>query len=514
MAEAAILGNQEIIQVADAVSREKGLDREAVLSALEQAIQVAGRRKYGHEMLIVAHIDRKTGAISLVRERNVVEAVENPSAEMTLAEAKKIDPSIELGGKIIDPLPPLDFGRVVAQTAKQVIIQKVRDAEREQQFEEFKGRAGELISGEVKRVEYGNVVIELGRGEAIIPKSQCIPREMFRKGDRIRAYIADVSRERSGPQVLLSRIHPQFVAKLFEQEVPEVYDGIIEVKAVARDPGARAKVCVLSNEPGIDPVGSCVGVRGSRVQAVINELHGEKIDIIEWTADPASLVVSALSPAEVSKVVIDEDKHRIEVVVPDEQQSIAIGRRGQNVRLASEVVGWDIDIMTEESESTRRAEEFNRASKLFIETLNIDDVIGELLASEGYATLDDIVNAPVNELAGVEGFDADVAAELQNRAQEYLKNREANLADKLKELGMEAEMAALPHLMPDMAELMAQHGIKTRDDLGDLARDEFEEIIPNSNLSHTQVDEMILAARAHWFAPEGEAGNDQKTSNA
>jgi len=506
MAEAAIVGNQEILQVADAVSREKGLDRESVIEALEQAIQVAGRRKYGHEMHIVAHIDRKTGSIELLREREVVDVVENPSAEISLEDAKERDASLELEGKVYDPLPPIDFGRVVAQTAKQVIIQKVRDAEREQQFEEFKDRKGEIISGEVKRVEYGNVVIDLGRGEAVVPRNQCIPREVFRKGDRIRAYIADVNRERSGSQVLLSRIHPQFVAKLFAQEVPEVYDGIIEIKAVARDPGSRAKVCVSCNEPGIDPVGSCVGVRGSRVQAVINELHGERIDIIEWTPDPASLVVTALSPAEVAKVVIDEDKHRIEVVVPDDQQSIAIGRRGQNVRLASEVVGWDIDILTEEDESNRRAEEFNRASNLFIDTLNVDDVIGQLLASEGFMTLSELIDASVDEVASVEGFDEDIAEELQARAREYMENREANLAEQIKEKGLEPEMAALPHLMPDMVDLLAEHGIKTRDDLGDLSRDEFEEIIPNSNLSHAQIDEMIMAARAHWF--EEESAND------
>ncbi|MBI1275114.1 transcription termination/antitermination protein NusA [bacterium] len=499
VAEPAIVGNSEILQVAEAVSREKGIDREAVIEALEQAIQVAARRKYGHEMQIISQISRKTGMISLYRQRNIVEVVENYATEMDLEDAKKRDPKAELGGVVSEALPPIDFGRVVAQTAKQVIIQKVRDAERDVQFNEFRDRVGTIINGVVKRVEYGNVVIDLGRSEAVIYRERCIPREMFKQGDRVRAYVEDVRRERSGPQIFLSRVHPQFIAKLFEQEVPEVYDGIIEIKAVARDPGSRAKMCVSSNDPSIDPVGSCVGVRGSRVQAVIQEIQGEKIDIIPWSPDPATLVVNALAPAEVAKVVIDENRGRIEVVVPDEQLSIAIGRRGQNVRLAADVTGWEIDILTEETSTKKRQEEFARLSRLFIEALDVEDVIGELLVTEGFQSVEEVAFVSTEDLASIEGFDADVAEELQRRAKAYLDNREQNLKNKLKELGMEASIATVPHLMPEMLAPLQQGGVKTLDDLADLARDEFNELVPGSTLNAAQVDEMIMKAREHWF---------------
>lgn len=502
MAEAAIMGNAEILQVADAVAREKGVDKEIILEALEQSISVAARRKYGQEMTIDAAIDRKSGGITLRRTREVVEEVENPMTEVTLEEAKDRDADLEVGDHIYDDLPPIDFGRVVAQTAKQVIIQKVRDAERDKQYEEFKDRVGDILNGVVKRVEYGNVVVDLGSSEAVIYRDKIIPREIFKQGDRIRAYIEDVRRERTGAQIFLSRTHPQFVAKLFEQEVPEVYDNIISIKSVARDPGSRAKVCVESTDPSIDPVGSCVGVRGSRVQAVINELQGEKIDIIEWSDDPAELIVSCLAPAEVAKVVIDEERHRIEVVVPDEQLSIAIGRRGQNVRLASQAAGWEIDIMTEDDEGKKRAEEFGRASRLFIEALNIEDVIGELLVAEGFSTVEEVAFVDPEELASIEGFDLGIAEELQNRAKDYLENREKNLAVKLEELKMEKEMAALPHLTPELLRQLAEAKILTRDDLGDLARDELFEVIGESALTPSQADELIMASRAHWFADE------------
>lgn len=499
--EAAIMGNAEILQVADAVSREKGIDRDAVIEAMEQAIQVAGRRKYGHEMHIVANIDRKTGGISLYRGRKVVEVVENPVQEIDLEDAHKRDPEAKLEDMVLDALPPIDFGRVVAQTAKQVIIQKVRDAERDQQFEEFKDRMGSILNGVVKRVEYGNVVVDLGRSEAVIYRDQLIPRETFKTGDRVRAYIADVRRERSGPQIFLSRVHPRFLAKLFEQEVPEVYDGIIEIKTVARDPGSRAKMTVHSNDSSIDPVGSCVGVRGSRVQAVIAELQGEKIDIIEWSPDAATLVVNCLAPAEATKVVIDEERGRIEVVVPDEQLSIAIGRRGQNVRLASEASGWEIDIMTEETESKRRAEEFGRLSRLFIEALNVEEMIGELLVAEGFQSVEEIVAVSAEDLGSIEGFDVDIATELQRRASKYLADLDKRVADKVKELGVEKELAELPHVTPELLEKLAAGKIKTRDDLGDLDRDEFNEIVGEGNtLTPAQVDELIMASRAHWFA--------------
>ncbi len=496
------IGNMEILQVADAVSREKGIDRDMVIEALEQAVQVAGRRKYGQDMLIRAHIDCKNGAMQLFRAREVVEEVENYNQQISLEEARATNPSIELGAMVEDELPPIDLGRIAAQTAKQVIIQKVRDAEREKQYEEFKDRVGEIISGAVKRVEYGNIIVDMGRAEAIIPRDQTIPREQVKQGDRVRAYLYDVNRERSGPQIFLSRAHPQFLAGLFAQEVPEIYDGIIEIKAVARDPGSRAKICVISRDMSIDPVGSCVGVRGSRVQAVIQELQGEKIDIIEWTPDPATLVVNCLSPAEVTKVVIDEDKQRIEVVVPDEQLSIAIGRRGQNVRLASEIIGWEIDILTDAAESARRVEEFNRLSSLFITALNVEDMIGELLVAEGFRNLEEVAFCPLEELASVEGFDEDIAAELQNRAQTYLEEQKQQLTKRYKELKLSKEVAALPHMTLEIQVVLGENKIVSLDDVADLARDEFYELVPNSGLEHDQVDEMIMAARAHWFADE------------
>ncbi|MEI6730411.1 MAG: transcription termination factor NusA, partial [Pseudomonadota bacterium] len=383
-------GNTEILQIADAVAREKGIGREQVIEALENAVQVAGRRKYGHEHNIKAEIDRKSGEILLYRIVDVVEEVENETTQLNLKQAKRLDGSLEIGDQIKDRLPPIDLGRISAQTAKQVIVQKVRDAERDKQFDEYKDKIGDIISGTVKRVEYGNVTVDFGRTEAILRRDEMIPRETFRQGDRIRAYVYDVRREKSGPQIFLTRTRPEFMSKLFAQEVPEIYDGVIEIKAVARDPGSRAKIAVYSHDSNINPVLSCVGVRGARVQAVVNELQGEKIDIIEWASDVATFVVNALSSAEVSKVVLDESKERIEVVVPDDQLSLAIGRRGQNVRLASQLVGWNIDILTEEVESNRRAEEFNSLSQLFIEALNVEEVIAQLLVTEGFTTVEEV----------------------------------------------------------------------------------------------------------------------------
>src|SRR5258708_26898042 len=385
----------EMLQVADAVAREKSIEREEVLEAMEQAIQKAGRAKYGHEHDIRAQIDRNTGEIQLLRYRQAADPVENEATQITLAEAQGKNPDAQLGDFIIDPLPPIDFGRIAAQTAKQVIVQRVREAERKRQYNEYKDRVGEIVNGLVKRVEFGNITVDLGRAEAVLRRDELLPRETFRPGDRVRAYIFDVRREPRGPQIFLSRTHPQFMAKLFAQEVPEVYDGIIEIRAVAGDPGSRAKIGVISNDSGIDPVGACVGMRGSRVQAVVGELQGEKIDIIPWSGDPATFVVNALAPAEVAKVVLDEEQRRIAVVVPDEQLSLAIGRRGQNVRLASMLTGWDIDIMTEAEESERRTEEFRTRSALFIEALDVDDVIAHLLVGEGFTTVEEIAYADV-----------------------------------------------------------------------------------------------------------------------
>ncbi len=493
--------NTEILQIADAVAREKGIGRDQVIEALETAIQVAGRRKYGHEHNIKAEIDRKTGEIKLYRVIDVVETVENESTQITLAEAKRRDKTLEIGSEIRDRLPPIDIGRISAQTAKQVIVQKVRDAERDKQYEEYKDRVGEIISGTVKRVEYNNVTVDFGRTEAFLRRDELIPRETFRQGDRIRAYVYDVRREKTGPQIFLSRTRPEFMAKLFAQEVPEIYDGIIEIKAVARDPGSRAKIAVYSKDSNVNPVLSCVGVRGARVQAVVSELQGEKIDIIEWSPDPATYVVNALSSAEVSKVVIDEAKERIEVVVPDDQLSLAIGRRGQNVRLASQLVGWNIDILTEEVESNRRAEEFNTLSKLFIDALNVEEVIAHLLVTEGFTTVEEVAFVPVEDMISIEGFDENVANELRTRARDYLESKKKAEEEKLRILGMDEKLITLG-LSNEVLVKLGEKKILTLDDFADLSKDEFIDLVPDSHLSPEEIDSMIMKARAHWFDEE------------
>src|SRR5467141_2465386 len=417
----------ELLQIADAVAREKSIDRGIVIAAMEDAIAKAARSRYGSETEVHAEIDPKKGELRLSRHMLVVETVENPANQINIEGARRHNPAAQLGDTISDALPPLEYGRIAAQSAKQVIVQKVREAERDRQYQEYKDRIGDIVNGIVKRVEYGNVIVDLGRGEAIVRRDEMLPRETFRNGDRIRAFIYDVRREPRGPQIFLSRTHPQFMAKLFAQEVPEIYDGIIEIKAVARDPGSRAKIAVISRDSGIDPVGACVGMRGSRVQAVVGELQGEKIDIIPWSNDPATFVVNALAPAEVAKVVLDEDAHRIDVVVPDDQLSLAIGRRGQNVRLASQLTGWDIDILTEAQESERRTEEFRTRSQLFIDALDIDEVIAHLLVTEGFTSVEEIAFVPLQDLAGIEGFDEDVAGELQERAKVFIERKNQEL---------------------------------------------------------------------------------------
>ncbi|MFC7334891.1 transcription termination factor NusA [Rhodocista pekingensis] len=495
----------ELLQVADAVAREKNIDKEHVLEAMEEAIKKAGRSKYGHEHDIRARIDRKTGEIQLTRYLEVVETVENEALQIDLAKAKRKNPAAKVGDFIVDPLPPIDFGRIAAQTAKQVIVQKVREAERERQFNEYKDRMGEIVNGLVKRVEYGNVTVDLGRAEGVLRRDESLPREHFKTGDRVRAYIYDVRREQRGPQIFLSRTHPMFMAGLFKQEVPEIYDGIIEIKAVARDPGSRAKIAVISKDSSIDPVGACVGMRGSRVQAVVGELQGEKIDIIPWNRDPATFVVNALAPAEVAKVVLDEENGKIEVVVPDDQLSLAIGRRGQNVRLASMLTGWDIDIMTEKEESDRRQEEFRTRSQLFMEALDVDDVIAHLLVAEGFTSVEEIAFVDLDELTAIDAFDEDVAAELQNRAQAFLEEQNAKLEEKRRALGVDDDVAAMEALTPAMLVKLGENGVKTLDDLADLAGDELSEIVGKDALSVDDANAVIMAARAHWFA-DGEAG--------
>jgi N utilization substance protein A len=503
MENVATYSPSDLLQVADAVARDKGIDRDEVLQAMEQAIQKAGRSKYGQEYDIRSEIDRKSGQIRLLRFREVAEPVENDATQIPLGEARRFNPDAEVGDFITDPLPPIDFGRIAAQTAKQVIVQKVRDAERARQFKEFKDRVGEIVNGLAKRVEFGNVIVDLGRAEAILRRDELLPRESFRQGERVRAYIYDVRQEARGPQIFLSRTHPQFMAKLFAQEVPEIYDGIIEIRAVARDPGSRAKIAVLSNDSGIDPVGACVGMRGSRVQAVVAELQGEKIDIIPWSADPATFVVNALAPAEVAKVVMDEEQRRIEVVVPDDQLSLAIGRRGQNVRLASQLTGWDIDILTEAEESERRTEEFRTRSQLFIEALDIDDVIAHLLVTEGFTSVEEIAFVPLQDLAGIEGFDEDVAGELQERAKVFIERKNQELEARRVELGVTEELAAVPGLTPAMLVALGDKGIKTLDDLADLASDELIEMVQAvAKPSQDEANAIIMAARAHWFADD------------
>ena len=495
----------EIILVADTVAREKNIDRDDVLEAMEVAIQKAGRSKYGFEHDIRAHIDRKTGAISLSRYREVVasaEEIENEAAQLTLDEAQAYNPDIKVGEFIIDPLPPIDFGRIAAQTAKQVIVQKVRDAERNKQFEEYKEKIGTIVNGTVKRIEFGNVILDIGKTEAVLRRDEIIPREKFKNGDRVRAYVLDVRRENKGPQIFLSRTCPEFLAKLFMSEVPEIYDGIVKIVSVARDPGSKAKIAVRTDDVTVDAVGACVGLRGIRVQAVVTELQGEKIDIVPYSEDKAQFIVSALSPAEVTKVVLDEDKNRIEVVVPQEQFSIAIGRRGQNVKLASQLLGCDIDVLTEEQEQERRSNENKVRSQRFMEALDVDEMIAHLLIAEGFSTVDEIAMVSLEELSEIEGFDEDVAKELQSRAQEFVAKRNKEFEEKSKSLGIDEQLRAVSGLDQDMLLTLAGKGIKTLDDLADLAADELIELLGEDTLSIQEANKIIMDARSHWF--EGE----------
>ncbi len=512
MAIAVSANRLELLQVADAVAREKLIDKEIVLEAMEEAIQKAARSRYGSEHDIRAEIDRETGEIHLHRLLEVMEEVENEATEVSLTEAQGRNPEAQIGDFISEDLPPVDFGRIAAQTAKQVIVQKVRDAERQRQYAEFKDRVGEIINGIVKRVEYGNVVVDIGLGEAVIRRDESLPRETFRNGDRVRAYVYDVRSETRGPQVFLSRTHPQFMAKLFAQEVPEIYDSIIEIKSVARDSGSRAKIAVLSNDSGVDPVGACVGMRGSRVQAVVNELQGEKIDIIQWSHDPATFIVNALAPAEVVKVVLDEDLRRIEVVVPDDQLSLAIGRRGQNVRLASQLTGWDIDILTEAEESQRRQQEFRERSAMFMETLDVEETIAQLLVAEGFGALEEIAYEEISELASIEGFDEEIAGELRGRALAAIEALNAEYEKQRLALGVSDELVALEGLTPAMLVTLGEAAIKTLDDFADLASDELidpeEGLLKAYDLETEAANALIMAARAHWFEDE-EDGSEE-----
>jgi len=505
----------ELLQIADAVAREKAIDRGIVIAAMEDAIAKAAKSRYGAETEVRAELNPKSGELRLFRHLLVVEQVENPATQITLEEARRHNPAAQVGDTIADTLPPLEYGRIAAQSAKQVIVQKVREAERDRQYQEFKDRIGDIVNGIVKRVEYGNVVVDLGRGEAIIRRDEMLPRETLRNGDRVRAYIYDVRREARGPQIFLSRTHPQFMAKLFAQEVPEIYDGIVEVKAVARDPGSRAKIAVISRDSSVDPVGACVGMRGSRVQAVVNELQGEKIDIIPWSQDIATFVVNALAPAEVAKVVLDEDRERISVVVPDQQLSLAIGRRGQNVRLASQLTGWDIDILTEQEESERRQAEFEKRTRMFIDALNLDEVVGQLLASEGFTSVRELAYVDEKELGSIEGFDEETARELQERARDYLAQIEAQLDARRAELGVDEALREIPGMTTEILVALGENDVKTIEDLAGCATDDlagWSERKDNETVHHagaldgfdltrTECEAMIMQARlkAGWI---------------
>lgn len=496
----------ELLQISDAVAREKNIDKEIVLGAMEEAIQKAARSRYGMENEIKAHIDRKTGDIKLYRVLEVVENVENHSTEITVEAAEEYKKGAAIGDILADELPAIDFGRVAAQTAKQVIVQKVREAERARQFEEYKDKVGELINGVVKRVEYGNAIIDLGSAEAIIRRDQLIPREHIRNGERVRAIIQDVREEIRGPQIFLSRSHPDFMAKLFAGEVPEIYDGVISVVGVSRDPGSRAKIAVTSSDPSIDPVGACVGMRGSRVQAVVEELQGEKIDIIQWSPDPATYIIRALAPANVSKVVIDEDAGRMDVVVGEDQLSLAIGRRGQNVRLASQLTEWQVDIMTEADESERRQKEYKVRSDLFMGSLDVDETLALLLVGEGFRNLEEVAYVAPEEFAGIEGFDMALVEELQSRAKEALAAAALEADEKRKKLGVEDDLTTIDGLTLPMLATLGEAGIKTLDNLGDLAADELtsseDGILKEYDLTMDQANAIIMAARAHWFEDE------------
>jgi len=496
----------EIVLVADTVAREKNIDREDVFTAMEIAIQKAARSKYGFEHDIRAVIDRKTGAINLSRYREIVDEIvaeddESQASKILLKDALAYKKDAKVGEFIIDTLPPIDFGRIAAQTAKQVIMQKVRDAERNKQFEEYQQKIGTIVNGTVKRVDYGNVVLDIGKAEAILRRDEIIPREKFKNGDRVRAYVLDVRRESKGPQIFLSRTCPEFMAKLFTQEVPEIYDGIVKIMGVARDPGSKAKLAVKANDMTIDAVGACVGLRGIRVQAVVTELQGEKIDIVPYSEDKAQYIVSALAPAEVSKVVLDEENGRIEVVVPQEQFSLAIGRRGQNVKLASQLLGADIDVLTEEQEQERRSNENKVRSQRFIEALDVDEMIAHLLIAEGFTTVDEVALVDLSELSSIEGFDEDVATELQSRAKAFVEKRNAEFVKQSENLGIDENLKNIEGLDQDMILVLANKGIRTLNDLADLAADELIELLGESVLSETEANNVIINARtkAGWF---------------
>ena len=493
----------DIIDVAKNIAKEKGIDETEVIEAMEMAIAKAGRTKYGFELDIRAHVDKETGKIGLYRYQEIVEDIEILPSEERINKINMSDlknKSLKIGEFLREELPPLDFGRIAVQTAKQVIFQKVKEAEKIMQFNEFKDKVGEIVNGIVKRVEYGNLIVDLGKGEAILRREELLNRETFRRSDRIRAYINEVKHDLKGPQIFLSRAHNNFLVKLFFQEVPEIYDGIIEVKSVARDPGSRAKIAVFTKEKSIDPVGACVGMRGSRVQAVVNELQGEKIDIVLWSEDIATFVVNALGPAEVDKVIIEEDLKKIDVIVPDEQLSLAIGRKGQNVRLASALTGWSIDILTTSQESDRRNEEFKNLSQKFISLLDVDEVIAHLLVTEGFTSVDEIAMVSLEELTSIEGFDENLSKELIQRAKICVEKIKVENLSKLKESGFDDYLLNTKLLNTDQLLKLNENNIKTRDQLADLSNSELIDIF--KDMDQDKANEVIMDSRKHWYKSE------------
>lgn len=492
----------EILQVADQVAREKGIDREIVIEAMETAIQTASRKKYGQHKNIQAQFNRKTGAFLLNQLREVVEDddLEDPDVHISLTAARSLNPEAKIGDFLAEALPPIEFGRIAAQTAKQVIFQKVREAERERIFREYVDRQGQLINGLVKRVERNNIYVDLGRTSGFLPYEEQLPREHYRQGDRIRAFIHEVRDGQRGPQIILSRVRPQLVARLFEMEVPEIYDGIVEIKAVARDPGFRSKIAVRSNDSHVDPVGACVGMRGSRVQGVVTELQGERIDIIEWSPDPAVFVCNALAPAEVSKVILDEEDRSIKVVVQEDQLSLAIGRRGQNVRLAGELTGWSIDIITEAEESSKRVEEYQELANMFIDDLDVDEDVASALIHEGFSTTQEVAYVPLDELSSIDGFDEEIAQELRNRAREQLLQQALENEERKKALDVDPRISSIKSLPETCIISLAEQGIGALDDLADLASDELLELV-NNTITLAEAEQIIMDARkaAGWF---------------
>lgn len=490
------VGNAEILQIIEAVSREKSISKEHLITVMEQAIQVAGRRKYGNEHNIRAEISRKNGEIKLFRVLEVVESPESYFTQISLTDAREQKSDVDLGDEIYEILPPIDLGRVAAQTAKQVIVQRVNEAEREKQYHDFKDKKGDILTGTVKRIEFGNVIVDLGgRAEAIIKKDQLIRSENLKVNDRIKAYAQDVRSEIKGPQIFLSRVDDNMLAKLFELEVPEIYDGIIEIQSIARDPGSKAKVAVFAADSSVDPIGSCVGIRGSRVRAITNELNGEKIDIVLWNQNIAQFVMNAMSPVEISKIVIDEDRGRVEIVVPAEQLSIAIGKRGQNVRLASKLTGWHIDVMTDEQESKRRTNEFNSTTDLYMNALDIEEVIAQLLSAEGFVSIEQIASTDSEDLTAIEGFDEELATELKRRATAYVDEKNNSIINKLEQLGVVQDLIDILNLEPEHILMLAEYGIKTIEDLAEVTIDELKALIPNTNLSYQDLEILIKTAR-------------------